>query len=193
MPMMCGRGRYWAVVLTLISLGTFGVAGCAGSDREATGHAAISRAKTFSSVAELVKGSSDVVEAEVVSEEQRYPLPFDLPEAKNIPYLAGYEVRVKEVGYGQRSAGDLMKVLYTVNPSDEKSPHLQRNRTYLLFVTPSEIPGIKRTDMIVVGMWAGMYVEDGDSVSFEGLDPELQAPMPKTITMAEVRESTVHR
>jgi hypothetical protein len=83
--------------------------------------------------------------------------------------------------------------LYTVNPSDEKSPHLQRTRTYLLFVTPSEIPGIKRTDMIVVGMWAGMYVEDGDSVSFEGLDPELQAPMPKTITMAEVRESTVHR
>jgi len=90
----------------------------------------------------------------------------DVVKARS-PFVQGSKVVVRQVG----SASQITEV-----------PLMKVGRQYLLYLTPSGLPGERATQFYVTGANAGVYAQSGDPSSFKQVQRRDGEDLPVTVT-----------
>jgi hypothetical protein len=167
-----GRARMFAIGATLAIVAVAVVAvpalqalippGSSGPAAQPPGISSGSRAKLYSSIAELAADSGAVVAGTVVSQVPG----ADGTIVSDVKVDSSY--RPKGLGNNVASGAvsvpeaALVKVTIFGPTTSAGSAYFTTGQQYLLFLTPTGLPGADQDEFFITGVTAGLYIEEGD-------------------------------
>ena len=160
--------RVAAAALAAIALAV--LTGCSGS-----GSSSASRATLYDSVEGLAADSSAIVVGTVTHRSRDGSATVASVEVDNAP--ANPQLGANLDGeYAPVAVGDVVEV------RQDAEPLLADGTEYLLFLTPTMLPGDAASQYFVTGAVAGLYERDGDE--FRRVVPDSGDTLPETFSIA---------
>ena len=163
------RGPTRGIGVALIALMSAMLTACAGSSSG-------SRATLYDGLDAMAADSSIIVIGTVTGQRADASTTVSTVEVTNAPSNpqlgANFEGDLATVGVGD-----------VIDVRQDTGPVLTQGDEYLLFLTPSMLPGDAAEDYVITGAVAGLYERDGDE--FRRVVPDSGDTLPETFTIAE--------